>query len=542
MNNIMFRLFNKIKYKNNNEFDIVFFIKHLNKFFSSIVIFVLLSILDIILILIYPYLIEFIMKNSQNIKYIMILFILLALSFILKTIKQIIFQNNSYKLKKYFSDVFLNLVLKIKYEHIIDNGILYLFQRIQNLISNIASLIFQFIPSIISSILVIIFIIFILLYKNVFLGIYLILWSSVSIFFSIYINKKLAQQAEELQKISSISIQKITGILKHFKLIKNFSSSSSNLYINDIYDLSLVKHKEVNKYAAKISSISSYIIENIKYIIYLFFVLKFNNSSSDIMFFMVIISIYFSYLTNLSQTILQTKDFLSSYDFLKDFFKNIEKNKNRIVLTDKIESVHINIKEIIYKNKTIILNANIILSKGQKIAITGKSGIGKSSFFYAIAGFINFSGEILYLNNDNIICKGLPELFLLPQENSIFSGNIFENIFLGFNGNKATAQKRITFTKTWIKLKEEIPNLENINLNDDGLNISGGQRQRVALLRVFVFLPKVLLLDESTSALDEITEKIFFDDYDDLCPNNILLHIIHQPSNKISYDQIIQIS
>lgn len=158
------------------------------------------------------------------------------------------------------------------------------------------------------------------------------------------------------------------------------------------------------------------------------------------------------------------------------------------------------------KSKNIIQNLNLKIKKGEKIAIMGNSGIGKSTFVNLLCGLLAPSNGSIKIDEKSIVNKDISKLIsYAPQSPYLFDDTLYYNI---------TLDDQIT-TKNFNKFMKilEICDLLNFNklnlkknkkykLGDKGVKISGGQKQRVGLARALFHLKEILVLDEPTSSLE----------------------------------------
>ncbi len=162
----------------------------------------------------------------------------------------------------------------------------------------------------------------------------------------------------------------------------------------------------------------------------------------------------------------------------------------------------------------ILSNLSFRVETGQKIAIVGASGAGKSTIIQLLLQFYPLSGENsgqIYLDGQPINQIPLAQLrqamAIVPQEVILFGGTIRENILYG--NLQATAdevQAAAEKANAW-EFINSFPDKMDTLVGERGVKLSGGQRQRVAIARALLKNPRILLLDEATSALDAESEQ-----------------------------------
>lgn len=162
-------------------------------------------------------------------------------------------------------------------------------------------------------------------------------------------------------------------------------------------------------------------------------------------------------------------------------------------------------------SNNLLKNINLLIKKGQKIAIVGASGEGKSTLVKLLLGLYKAtSGTIKYngVNIEKLDRNNLKKIVgIMPQDAKLFNESIKYNITLGdetiADETVKNALKKANIYNDVMKM----PLKENTILAAGGGNLSGGQRQRIALARILVANPQLLILDEATSSLDGINEK-----------------------------------
>lgn len=182
-------------------------------------------------------------------------------------------------------------------------------------------------------------------------------------------------------------------------------------------------------------------------------------------------------------------------------------------------------------------NINFSVSKGQKIGIIGISGSGKSTLIQLLLGFLNPTSGSIFLNDKEIKNNKDQSDFnskiaYLPQEISILNDTLKSNIAFGIDSDSINLSKireviKISKCNEFI---DTLPNGIETIIGERGNQVSGGQRQRIAIARALYFNKEILIMDESTSNIDEKTEKEIIDELNLIDSNLTILIIAHKKS------------
>ena len=179
-------------------------------------------------------------------------------------------------------------------------------------------------------------------------------------------------------------------------------------------------------------------------------------------------------------------------------------------------------------DEKILKKINLQVYEGDRIGITGKSGSGKTTLLSALMGIIPIE-----INGTRGFFKSDVKFGYLPQESSLFSGTILENIVMG---RKLTDQKYISVKNTAGSLFPEF-SIDNIDIllnrviDDVSTGLSVGQKQRIGLLRAIYDAPEILILDEFTSALDKKNEEIIINYVDNSKAYKSLIIVGHRSTS-----------
>uniref|UniRef100_UPI0040479F8D peptidase domain-containing ABC transporter n=1 Tax=Flavobacterium sp. TaxID=239 RepID=UPI0040479F8D len=214
-------------------------------------------------------------------------------------------------------------------------------------------------------------------------------------------------------------------------------------------------------------------------------------------------------------------------------FASIEKEKAEGLPISEINSIAIHKLSFRFAGRReLFTNINLNIAKGKFTAIVGESGSGKSTLGQILQRFYNFENGSIVVNNqlrlNEIELKSYRNLIgVIPQEITIFNGNIIDNILLG---NADTPENIVQFLTHFgfdVYFNQLPQGLATI-LGEEGINLSGGQKQIIALARVLYKKPQFLILDEATSAMDRNTENFTMNLFEKIKPNCAIFFISHR--------------
>ncbi len=187
-----------------------------------------------------------------------------------------------------------------------------------------------------------------------------------------------------------------------------------------------------------------------------------------------------------------------------------------------------------YNDNTVLDKISLRIPKGKKIALVGLSGSGKSTIANIILRlYDNYSGSIL-INSKDIKELNLTDVrnsvSIVTQETILFNESIFNNIKYG---NLEASDEEISLVAQNAGVKsfsEELDQKLHTVIGENGIKLSGGQRQRIAIARALIKDAPLLIMDEATSSLDNITENKIHETINNLMKNKTKLIIAHRLS------------
>ncbi len=204
-----------------------------------------------------------------------------------------------------------------------------------------------------------------------------------------------------------------------------------------------------------------------------------------------------------------------------------------------IEFRNVNFSYLGRKNN--LTNINFKLEKGETLGIIGSTGSGKSTIINLLLRLYDVNSGMVFVNHKNI--KNYSERNLKSyfgtalQYDTLFADTIYNNIDFFRNVSKKNLDLAIkTSASNFI---DDLEQGLNTKLSQKGTNLSGGQRQRIILARAIAAKPKILILDDSTSALDYKTESIVRENLKKYYQDTTLIIVSSRISSIKNADQIL---
>lgn len=194
-----------------------------------------------------------------------------------------------------------------------------------------------------------------------------------------------------------------------------------------------------------------------------------------------------------------------------------------------------------------LLNVDLTIRRGEKIALVGPNGAGKSSLVNLLCRLYDPTEGRIRIDDVNFDEIRLPEVHshicLVTQHPVLFNRSVRDNIAFGLEGltdEQIETAARLTGAHGFIS---KLPEGYNTKIGEGGRHLSGGERQKVALARAFVRDPEILILDEPTTGLDHQTTQEFMDVvFDPRHEHLTLIFITHEPSQLSRFERILRLT
>ena len=335
----------------------------------------------------------------------------------------------------------------------------------------------------------------------------------------IRVTKAFSGSKKEMEKFEENNNLFVRACHKSYKAMAQFHSSST--FITDVFNVIIIVAGGLFLYAGKINV-------------------------ADYSTFIVSVNIFINPVTQLIGFMEQYQNGVSGFSrFLEIMNEEPEKENENAKPIENVKG------EIEFKNVTftygtedgeVLRNISFKVKEGEKFALVGHSGGGKTTICHLIPNFYKVNdGEVLLdgVNVNDITFDSLRDnIGIVQQDVFLFSGTIRDNIMYG--KLNATEEEMIEAAKR-ANIHEFVKTLEkgyDTEIGERGVRLSGGQKQRISIARVFLKNPKVLILDEATSALDNTTEILIQNALDELCKGRTTIVVAHRLSTIRSADTI----
>lgn len=244
-------------------------------------------------------------------------------------------------------------------------------------------------------------------------------------------------------------------------------------------------------------------------------------------------------LSKIAQTLSRANSSYSAYRNLKGFLSEarVARDHSGInLLSDgqtalSVNNVTLRLSE---GGQPLFEQLSLNVSRGEKVAIIGKSGAGKTSLVRLLAGLSQpETGNIRLFDNDIRTYERADisdKMGFVFQDSWLFSGTLRENISLG-DTSLSDQEVLEILKKSGLGFAEEtVDTVLDMPIQDRGSNLSGGQKQAICLARALIKKPEVVVFDEPTSAMDQLTEHHFIDAFITNYPKVTAILVTHKPN------------
>jgi ATP-binding cassette subfamily B protein len=370
----------------------------------------------------------------------------------------------------------------------------------------------------------------------------------------VLINVYLAPKARRLQRKSRTAygdmISSAEGIISGIRVSKSFNNQE---YLDESFNETGKKYKKIELKEAIIESLfrSSEILMRESFRLITILVGGYKVATGDITIGELILfqALMFAFLRPIQVLLELLPDILKSlgsFDKLTEVMNIHQENLNGQVLTNLKGDISIKNLSFSYKSNAkskVLDNLTLDINAGEKIGIVGHTGCGKSTFCNLLVKFYQANSNSIFIDgidiNDLSSSFIRSEIGIVQQDVHIFASTIKENLLVAKpNATDEELNNALIFAEAKDFI-DKLPNGINTFAGERGVKLSGGQKQRISIARIFLQDPKILILDESTSSLDNETEKKIQKTFDKLHNNRTIISVAHRLTSIENSDKII---
>ncbi|MFW3405706.1 ABC transporter ATP-binding protein [Aliarcobacter butzleri] len=497
-----------------------------------------------------PYIMQHIIDNAILASNINQLIFLVSLSFfltvfvmIISYINEIYYTKNSMNIlfefrKIVFNKLFLHDKTFLNKYHSAD-----LMSRVQGDISELQRFYTDSVFSLFSTIISLVFICFIVYSYNIKLMILILIFLPIEFFCLKPLYPHIQNSTKTMRESTSNIGKFFIENFRYMLTIKNLGAKEQTLekldFIQNDYKNVVIKNKKINLLFSQIPAFISLLGKTIIVSYGGYLTIKGELKIGELFAFLT----YFTMILAPVHTILGViNNFPKVKVSLNRVLEILPKDKDNIELKTTNFDLAIKNLEFSYLNNKIFENLNLFIKERSKIAIIGKNGSGKTTFADLVCGFIKANNGDIFIGNEKIgendYINFSSYLVKLEQTPIIFDDTLKNNLLLA--KNNASEEELIDCLKKtgMCKWFRNLQKGLNTNLLESGANLSGGQKQRLALSRLILLNPKIIILDEFTSSIDEKDTAWFYENISTIFPNSTIIAITHNLNMLSHFDKV----
>ena len=233
-----------------------------------------------------------------------------------------------------------------------------------------------------------------------------------------------------------------------------------------------------------------------------------------------------------------------SYNRLKQFLdlKDDNQLKNGNTINTDVGEISIKNLSFRYEERKIIDDLSLSVKKGEKIAFVGESGSGKSTLIKILLGLLKYNQGEVRLGDMELSELCLNDLYdkvsYISQDAPVFDGTIKENLVF----DKDVTGEQMVDALNKVQLSYLVESLEkglDTEIGEKGICLSGGEKQRLALARLWFENPELVILDEATSAMDNLTEENVMKSVIQKEKDKTVIAVVHRLNFISNFDRIV---
>ena len=376
--------------------------------------------------------------------------------------------------------------------------------------------------------------------------------SPLLIIITAFVRKKHLESSRKARKSIARINADVNSSVSGIRITKAFNNSNLEMEKFEKGNKAFVEAKKGQYFTMAIQHASTVFVTDIFNVVCLISggIFLYNGliSFGDYSSFIVSISFFTSPILQLINWMEQFNDGVTGFErFCEIIDQKVEEDKPDAKSYDKLNG-DIEFKNVYFSynhddKREVLDDINFVVPEGKTVALVGPSGGGKTTichllprFYHADSGSISING----VNIEDIKMESLREnIGIVQQDVFLFSGTFYENIAYG---KKDASKEDIIEAAKKANIYDYIVSLPDgfdTQIGERGIRLSGGQKQRLSIARVFLKNPPILILDEATSSLDNVTEALIQEALNSLKDGRTTIVVAHRLSTIKNADEIL---
>ena len=498
--------------------------------------------------------------NLTKVNFIYVIISLIFIFSLIRFIFQFIILNKQLKIRNhlftYFADNLLNFYMSQDWDYHLKNGSSKLIRNVNFESAMVVNQIFLPLISIITELLLLFAIFSLLIFYNFKITIIIFVFILIIFLLIHFLSKPI---------LDKLSKERLFFSKENFKFLHELFNITREIILYQVKKFFINKHiKSFDNYLTIDRKINLFknsprIIFELMFVLLFCFFLFITVSFSDqnLNELIIILSLYLAaaiklipsavkinssiQLINVGKDVLN--DLYESLNLKKDIKKESKIEINSFVNEIKLINISFKYPEV---GKNILNKINLTIKKNSITCILGESGAGKSTLLDIICSLSNHSDGNFYIDNKLVNSKTHDWKNLIGyvgQNVNLIDDTLIKNIILDSDQNQQNVEtaKNLIHKCKLEDLEKSLNKRKNGQIGEDARNISGGEKQRINLARALFKKPEIIVLDEATNALDEITEREIFNLIKDLSKTKTIIIVTHKLELKKFSDYVYQI-
>lgn len=391
----------------------------------------------------------------------------------------------------------------------------------------------------------------IMIYYNLWIALLVFCLTPISIFVAKFISSRIYSKFKQQAEIKGRQTALIEEMIKQQKVVHAFSYQNNSQIRFDAINKEL---KDVSLKATFYSSLTNPLTRFVNALVYagvaiLGAILVINGNST---LTVGILATFLSYanqytkpFNEISGVITEMQNSIACASRVFELL-NAKELKDDSSLKEVSLKGNVTLKDVCFsyvKERPLIENFNIEIKQGQKVAIVGPTGCGKTTLINLLMNFYSINSGKIYFDNYNLndikVSSLRDNIGMVLQETWLRSGTIKENICFGKEDASDKEIMEAIKQAHCLSFIEQLPNGINTIISEDGGMLSLGQKQLLCIARLMLLKPPILILDEATSSIDTRTELKIQEAFNTLMKGKTSFIVAHRLSTIVNADIII---